>query len=113
MPMSIARSGILIPGNGKALVTLQGPHQKIYMIASQNNDSALLFLKRSSNALVSVEATDVSAMIYYKDGRKRREELYYGNSFFSQSGRSLELTSLISHIEIFSIRGAKRLISNH
>ncbi len=107
-PQSILQSGIYIPGDGKALVKLRSATGSLMLAASQNRDAMKLFELKRSVRNVSVNPDDMSALIRYRDGRIRKEELYYGFSFLSQSGRFLTLSSDVASVEITSSNGQKR-----
>jgi hypothetical protein len=52
----------------------------------------------------------VSAVLLMKDGRKQKQELYYGASFLSQSGRFLQLPAQVTGLEIKDAKGNLRRI---
>jgi ASPIC and UnbV/FG-GAP-like repeat len=107
-PLTMLQSGIYIPGNGKALVKLRGGNGKYLIAASQNKGPLDLFLLNRKPYLLPLNADDVTALITYKNGRRQRRETGYGNSFMSQSGRSLAVYGDISSIEITDSRGKTR-----
>ncbi|HEY4154793.1 MAG TPA: hypothetical protein VGM24_05185, partial [Puia sp.] len=111
LPLSILQSGIYIPGNGKALVKLQGSSGKYLVAASQNKDVLKLYeLKRKTNSL-RIEPDEVSALIRLKDGKMQKEEFYYGTSFLSQSARFLNLDSNMVNIKITNSKGKIRTVN--
>ena len=110
-PLPIIRSGIYIPGNGKALVKLQGSSGRYLVAASQNRGPLKLYeLKRKPN-LVRLLPDDSFALLHTKDGRTQKTEFYHGSSFLSQSGRFLTVPNGITGIEIVNSRGANRKIT--
>jgi hypothetical protein len=56
---------------------------------------------------------DTGAQIELKDGRKRKEEFYYGASFLSQSDRFMLLQPGMVSVSVKGDRGNKRSISLH
>jgi len=60
--------------------------------------------------IVPVTPADVSAVLLMKDGRKQKQELYYGASFLSQSGRFLQLPAQVTGLEIKDTKGNLRRI---
>ena len=111
LPQSIQESGILIPGDGKALVSLTNAKGKEILIASQNKGKLKCFEKAKIISTVKLRNNDFHAQIFYKNGKRRKEEFYYGNSFLSQSSRELNYDkNIISSIEIVDYRGVKRKI---
>jgi ASPIC and UnbV/FG-GAP-like repeat len=109
-PRSILGSGLYIPGNGKALVRLRGSGGSSLLAASQNRGPLKLFALRHPFPAVVLQPSDVNALIHYRDGRSRKEEVYYGASFLSQSGRFIDWTDNMVSVEITDSRGRKRTI---
>lgn len=109
-PQSLAASGFYAPGNAKALVQLSDSKGQQLIIASQNR-GPLRVLRSSKQPLhsVSLEPTDSWATLLYSDGRKQRVELSYGQSFLSQSGRSLAVGKGVKAIQIQSGKAERRL----
>jgi hypothetical protein len=107
-PRSILESGLYIPGNGKALVRLRGPGVSSLLAAGQNRGPLKLFALRHPFPSVTLQPSDVSALIHYRDGRSRREEVYYGASFLSQSGRFIDWTDSMVSVVITDSKGRKR-----
>ncbi|PWT75632.1 MAG: RNA-binding protein [Bacteroidetes bacterium] len=110
-PMTIAQSGIFIPGNGKALVKLRSSDGKYLIAASQNRGPLKVFELNKEFHYVMLNEGDVSAMLTYKDGRKQKRETGYGNSFLSQSARFLTVNDSVSSIEITNSKGGVRKIT--
>jgi hypothetical protein len=109
-PMPILKSGIYIPGNGKALVKLRGSNGQYLIAASQNKDSLKLFQLQALVKTINFKPDDVSAMITYKDGSIAKQEIYYGESFLSQSSRFLNIGTKMVSIQIMNSTGKTRKI---
>ena len=110
-PLSILQSGIYIPGNGKALVTLKGRKEKYLMVASQNKGALKVFELKRNVRLIPLEPLDESAIITYKNGKKQKREIGYGSSFLSQPGRYVTIDSNVVSIEVTNNKGVMRSIS--
>ena len=108
---TILQSGIFIPGDGKALVKLRGANGKCLLAAGQNRGALKIFELKDNIHTVALQPSDVSVVIKYKNGTTRKEEIYYGSSFLSQSGRFLNLNGNISAVEITDNKGNKRNLS--
>ena len=112
IPLSILQSGFYVPGNGKALVQL-AVNNKLAIVAAQNSDYLKLFHnKLNSDKIISLQHNDVFAILRIKNGQKRKEEFGYGSSFFSQSGRFIQLNPSILSIEITNNKKQTRNIQN-
>ncbi|SDS12253.1 Repeat domain-containing protein [Mucilaginibacter mallensis] len=110
-PLSILQSGIYIPGNGKALVKLQGNNGKLLIAASQNRDNLKIFELKKSLSFIPLQPADMSAVIKYKNGSETKQEFYYGSSFLSQSGRFINVDKNVASVTITNSRGMVRTIN--
>jgi hypothetical protein len=104
-------SGFYVPGDGKALVMMRAVGSKPVIIASQNKGPLVAFGFRCNNATIALSPFDEYALIRYNNGKTRKEEFYYGNSFFSQHGRFMTTDTAAKQIEIVSSIGLKRKIT--
>jgi enediyne biosynthesis protein E4 len=59
---------------------------------------------------VKLHPDDVYAEITLKNGKKRKVEFYYGDTYFSQSARRMKIDANMSKIVIFNGKGASREI---
>jgi hypothetical protein len=112
LPLSILQSGFYVPGNGKGLAQLVS-NGKLTLIAAQNSSFLKLFsTKLAGGKIIKLQQGDISAMIYLKNGQVRKEEFNYGSSFFSQSGRFIQLNPSVQSIDILNNKKQKRTINN-
>jgi enediyne biosynthesis protein E4 len=114
---TIAASGFFVKGDGKGLATIHTATNEDLLLASQNQDSLLVFSKKtnSDNAptkWINLNPDDFYADIIYKDNRKRRIEFYYGSTFLSQSSRKFPIEKDAARIIITDFKGNKREIAN-
>jgi hypothetical protein len=109
-PMSILESGIFIPGNGKALVSVKGANGTQLVAASQNKGPLKIFELKRKGTWVPYFANEVAALLEYKNGKKAKTEIYYGSSFMSQSTRGVYKNDLIKSITIIDQKGNKRVV---
>ena len=107
---TIVQSGIYIPGDGKALVAVGGAGGRSMLAAGQNRGPLLIFEQRRPGRLIPLRPDDVTAEVRLRDGRARREEFHYGESFLSQSGRFLEWGDGVVSVEVKNEKGEKRSI---
>lgn len=108
---SMLQSGLYIPGNGKAMVTLKGAYGKQWIAASQNRGRLLLFKPRESASMIPLEKDDQYALITYSNGKKQKREFGFGSSYLSQSGRWLKAEKGVRTIELFKLNGQKRSVT--
>ncbi|HVV03921.1 MAG TPA: FG-GAP-like repeat-containing protein, partial [Puia sp.] len=108
MPQTILSGGVYLPGNAKALVKLRRGRDKELIAAAQHGGPLLVFLKNAPGRLLAVRPGDRYAYIFYKNGAKRKEEFYHGDSFLGQSVNFLEYNDKVDHIEITDRQGRTR-----
>jgi hypothetical protein len=109
-PQSIAKSGIYIPHDGKALVKLRSSSGDYLIAASQHQEVLKLYRLRRTVKNVQINPDDVSAVVTYKNKKSRKEEFYYGTSFLSQSSRFILVDSNIQSVKIKTAGGNDRSI---
>jgi len=111
IPLSIMQSGIYIPGNGKSLVQLRNNKNQCLLAASENRGPLRVFKLKNPVNCLPVKADDQYAIIQLKNGKQRREELYYGASYLSQSARFLTIDNTVRFVRIFNSKGENRLVN--
>jgi hypothetical protein len=109
-PLSILQSGIYIPGNGKALVKLRDSKGGLLIAASQNQDYVKIFGQKKKTNTLGVRSNDAYAIIEYQNGKKERQEFYYGSSFLSQSARFISINDGMKNIRITDNLGKERTV---
>jgi hypothetical protein len=110
-PLSMAESGVWIPGNGKALVKLVGTGKKPLLVAAQNRGALKVFTPANRFQLVPVMPADASALLKLKNGRVQKQEFYFGASFLSQSARYLQVSESVAAVEITDTKGNRRTVA--
>ncbi len=109
-PLSIQQSGIFLPGNGKALVKLTDAKGNYLVAASQNKGTLKVYQLKNATRVAKALPDEVSALVEYQNGQKRKQEFYYGSSFLSQSARFVETNDKVKSITFTTINGAKRIV---
>lgn len=105
---SILKSGIYIPGNGKALVKLRSSNGEYLIAAGQNRGRLKVFNLKNDVINIPLQPNDVSAEIVFTNGSKCRQEFYFGSSFLSQSSRFLTVNKNVKSVTIINSAGEKR-----
>ncbi len=111
LPINYSKSGLFIPGDAKAIVSLPLSDNTDLIIASQNRDSLKVFTLENKLIQIRLRNDDAYCTIELTNGLKRKEEFYYGQSFLSQSARILYLPKNIKKATIYSFTGNARNIS--
>ena len=109
--LSSGESGLYIPGDGKGLAYLKSFDANPLLLATQNQGSLLAFSKKIKSRIIDILPDDVSAEYLFSNGTRRKQEFYYGNSFYSQSGRYILIGNNVKSISITNTKGTKRVIS--
>ncbi|MCO5946426.1 VCBS repeat-containing protein [Mucilaginibacter flavidus] len=109
-PLSIAGSGIYLPGNGKALVKLKGAANNYLLAASEHAGPLRVFQLNAKASILKISDTEQSAIITYKDGSSTKQEFYYGSSFLSQSSRFILVNDKIAQVSIKDSSGKTRVV---
>jgi hypothetical protein len=104
-------SGIVIPGDGKSLVKLKAADGSQVVLSGQNQGKLGMFRSGLNYRSVPLEPDDCSASIHLEDGRCYLQELHYGDSFLSQSGRRIWLPEGVSRVEIRNYQGEHRVLA--
>ncbi len=110
-PQTILESGIFIPGNGKALIKLSNKNGKYLLAAAQNKGPLKVFELKKNIQNIPLQPGEVSVEIVFKNGKKQRQECYYGFSFLSQSARFLSINNNVISVTIFDKTGNSRRIN--
>ncbi|WP_158861115.1 VCBS repeat-containing protein [Lunatibacter salilacus] len=105
-------SGFFLEGDGKALAELVMDSGESLLLASQNNDSVKAFLQEENKfTIYNTESNDAYSYLYFKNGKKRKHEFYYGHSYLSQSTRKLKYDiHRIDSIQVYNFLGEKKTI---
>ncbi|HLO79487.1 MAG TPA: VCBS repeat-containing protein [Chitinophagaceae bacterium] len=109
-PASIQESGIFLPHDGKAMIRIMSAKGNYLLIASQNKGEVKCWANRGMTSLSRLSNSDDVAMISLKNGKQRKQEIYYGDSFLSQSSRFLNWNPNITKIEITDQKKQKRIL---
>jgi hypothetical protein len=110
--LSIAQSGIYIPGNAKAMVKLIGNKDSYQIISSQNREKLKVFRQESPAKIIRVSQNETYAIVEFKDGRKQKIEVPFGSSFLSQSSRFIKIGNDVSVLTIYGNSNQERVIRN-
>jgi hypothetical protein len=106
-------SGFFLNKDIKGFASLHNKNGEKIVLAAANSDSlvALKSIASHQGKVVWAQPQDAYAEILYKDGTKRKTELYYGAGYLSQSSRSIEVSDRVQSIIIVDFRGNRRGIS--
>lgn len=110
-PLTIQQSGFFIPGNGKSLAQLRAGNTTA-LVAGQNAGSLKLYTSKiQTGQCIPFLPGDVYVIVFLKNGKKRKVEISYGSSFYSQSSRFIVWNDAIEKVEVFNSKNQKRSLS--
>ncbi len=108
--MTGAASGLYVDGDAKAIAELVLDDTHSLVLVTQNDDSLKVFTQsrhgRTRN--LRVGALDAYAVLTLANGTTRREELYYGSGYLSQSSRFLRVPEGVTRVTVYDSRGHSR-----
>lgn len=108
-PMPIMQSGLYIAGNGKALASMKCSSR--YTIAAiQNNGPMKSFSLQQDFELTPLKQNDKFVEITLRDGKKRKQEVYWGSGFLAQSANLVIKDRNVLTIVVTNQQGQKRTI---
>jgi hypothetical protein len=109
---TILQSGFFVPGDAKALIKLRSASGSYLLCASQNRGPLKIFgSKSSSQKLIALQPTDREVFITLANGTKRKEELYFGNSFLSQSSHFVTINDKVTSVQVKDNKGQVRTLN--
>jgi len=108
--MNFEESGFFVPGDGKALVKLNGVNDSQLLAASQNSGPLKLFKTSGQSTLFQAEPMDESVILHYEDGTSQKIEFMYGSSYLSASARFISVSNHVKNLEVTDYQGNKRTI---
>ncbi|HTE25888.1 VCBS repeat-containing protein [Flavitalea sp.] len=108
-PQTILQGGLFVPGDAKSLVKLRDTKGNYLLAASQNRGLLKVFRAKQMMPPIALKPGDKYAIVYLKNGLKRKEEFYYGNSFLSQSAWFLEVNEAVQKVEIINGKSSRTI----
>ncbi len=111
-PITPKAAGFFVNGDAKALARLVTAQNIPLELVTVNADSLKVFtatLPPSGYQIIRGQPTDAYADLIFKNGRKRREEFYYGAGYLSQSCRAIMGNGLAA-VYITDVNGKKRQV---
>jgi hypothetical protein len=114
--LPVTQSGFFVHGDAKGLATIHTAKGDDLFIATQNQDSVKVFLRKANNSenknkWITVQPHDFCADIVFNDNKKRRIEFNYGSTFLSQSSRRLRISKDAVKVIFTDFKGNKREVA--
>ena len=104
-------SGLRIDGDAKAVVQLRSGNGTPLVLASQNLGPVKAYTYKSDRKPIAIRPNEVHAIVHLKNGNRYKKEFSYGDSYLSQSSRTLYVDSgKTDYVEVYSYQGQLRKI---
>ena len=105
----LIQSGFLVDADARALARLETKNNQSFFIISQVLDSVRVFKSNVKSELKRIypTQTETYAVLFFEGNKKRKQELGHGNSYLSQSSRSIIVAPNISKVELYNGNGIK------
>lgn len=104
-------SGFYSAANAKSMAIIKVGAAKTPVILTTNSNGPVeAFKVISGSQAISVNPTDVYAIISFADGKKRRQEFYTGSGYLSQNTRAVIVNEAITQVTVYDNNGNARAI---
>lgn len=104
--INMTQSGIMIPGDGRALAQIMLSDGRALLLATQNTGPLLSFaVPETAGKMLALEPGETWAEVQFSDGRRRRCEFFRGSGFLSQNSHALYLPQGAYKILLFDSKG--------
>lgn len=112
-PVPASGSGLLLHGDMKSLAYLYDKSGNNVILAAANSDSLKVLSPsvKSPPKILYAHPLDEYAEITDANGKKTKQEFYYGSGYLSQSARAIEINNKIKYIKVVDSKGNKREMS--
>lgn len=106
--LDYTQTGFLVSGDAKAIVNIPTQSGTEIILATQNQDSSRTFMVDRMVRHIELQPNDAWAELMFSGGSIRKQEFYYGDTYFSQSARMLYLPKKAISYKIFSYKSGGR-----
>jgi enediyne biosynthesis protein E4 len=104
-PVELDQSHFYVPNDARALTRVVVNKKELFL-ATQNKGAMKVFsLKNTQNANIPLSKNEVKAVFLLKNGQKRAQEFYWGNTFLSQESRSVIYDTTVEEVRFFDRNG--------
>jgi hypothetical protein len=110
--ISAAKSGFFVDKDAKALAMINSISDKPLWLATNNQDSLLVFEQGNSKVknVLNPGKDDVYAEVFFQHGKKHKQEFYDGAGYLSQSTKVVYLSSEVDEVYFTNGKGKRRKV---
>ncbi len=110
-PVPVARSGFFVDTDAKGIAELALPEGRRMVLSATNQGPVKTFTYVQQKEVIQLNPSDAWATVTLQDGRKVRQEFYYGSAYLSQSSRTLAVPAGAQSITIYDFTGKSRQVA--
>ncbi|PRY16354.1 VCBS repeat protein [Pontibacter ummariensis] len=113
LPVDVNRSGFMVDADAKGMAEINTGSGVPLIIVGAHNDSVRVFqpaVRTTDLQAVAVTPADAYAHITLANGKKRKQEFYFGSGYLSQSSRALWLPAGVRSVQIVDKAGIARTV---
>ncbi len=104
-------TGFKVDGDAKGMVQLNSAANNLLVLTAINNGPLKTSVEINKVASADIKDDDLYAIIQKKDGKKYKQEFYWGNGYLSNSSRRLKYNaSSVLSISVYNNKGGRREI---
>jgi hypothetical protein len=110
-PLNANTTGFKVNGDAKGMAQLYTASNNLLVLTAINNSPLKADEAINKEEFADINAGDVYAIVQKKDGKKYKQEFYWGNSYLSHSSRRLLYnTAWVTSISVYDNKGNVREI---
>ncbi|QHT69860.1 VCBS repeat-containing protein [Rhodocytophaga rosea] len=110
-PVPVTKSGFFVNKDAKGIAELMDSKGNPLVLVACNADSLESFTYKSTTESIKLLPSDQYAILTHKNGKKSKQEFYYGSAYLSQSARVLKLSEDIIAATIYESNGKSRVVT--
>ncbi|GAB3533611.1 VCBS repeat-containing protein [Pontibacter brevis] len=110
-PVPVTKSGFFVDTDAKGIAELVMPDGKTLVLSASNQGPVKSFTYGQQKKLIELKPADAWAIVTLQDGKKMRQEFYYGSGYLSQSSRTLAVPAGARAIAIHDFSGKSRQVA--
>ena len=104
-------TGFKVDGDAKGMAQLYTAGNNLLVLTAINNAPLKTDEEKNKKTSADINASDLYAIVQKKDGKKYKQEFYWGNGYLSNSSRRLMYNgAFVSSITVYDNKGGRREI---
>ncbi|WP_161888907.1 VCBS repeat-containing protein [Pontibacter russatus] len=109
-PVPVTESGFFVDTDAKGMAELALPEGKSLVLSASNQGPVKTYIYKQRHSALPLRPSDAWATVTLQDGRKMRQEFYYGSAYLSQSSRTLAVPAGARAVTIYDFAGKGRQV---